>query len=229
MASRAFFIPSHLPPFYEEKTVMFEFFSGFALSQQQKSIRSMHRSIKEAWGLNKVLEISTRSESALGVSLSAFNLMLDYEGRMSSVESLYKASKQFSYGGPFPDIAWKSSIDAKKDGRLKVSGPLIHFQYQGTVWPLVGSPNFYDFLYISALCQSKYVSELSEYEAFSDIAYSTQVGRLKEGKSWNCQARSVAIFKSLSSLHIQSKVIDILKGLAQDSSRQIGNDSPTLF
>ena len=63
----------------------------------------------------------------------------------------------------------------------------------------------------------------------SDIAYSTQVGRLKEGKSWNCQARSVAIFKSLSSLHIQSKVIDILKGLAQDSSRQIGNDSPTLF
>lgn len=229
MANRAFFIPISSPPFYEEKLVSFEFFSGFALSQQQKSIRSMHRSIKDLWGLNKVLEISTRSENAIGVSLSAFNLMLNYEGRMSSVESVYQASKQFSYGGPFQDIAWKSSIDAKKDERLKVSGPLIHFEFQGTIWPLVGSPNFYDFLYISALCQSKYVSELSEYEAFSDIAYSTQVGKLKKGKSWNCQARSVAIFRSLSSLHIQSKVIDLLNDLAQDSSRQVGNDSPTLF
>lgn len=229
MANRAFFTPKSSPPFYEEKLVSFEFFSGFALSQQQKSIRSMHRSIKDLWGLNKVLEISTRSENAIGVSLSAFNLMLNYEGRMSSVESVYQASKQFSYGGPFLDIAWKSSIDAKKDERLKVSGPLIHFEFQGTIWPLVGSPNFYDFLYISALYQSKYVSELSEYEAFSDIAYSTQVGKLKKGKSWNCQARSVAIFKSLSSLHIQPKVIDLLIDLAQDSSRQIVNDSPTLF
>ena len=229
MAERSFFIPKDSFPFYEERSVSFDYFSGFALSQQQKSIISMHQSIKATWGLNEILEVSTKSDNSIGVSLSAFNLMLDYQGHTASVESIYQSSKTFTDGGPFLDIAWKSSLEAKKDERLKTSGNLVHFEHEGVIWPLLSSPNFYDYLYISALSQSKFVSEIEIYEAFSDFAYSTRIGKAKKGRSWNCQARSLAIFKGLSASFNRSELLKLLSEYALDSSREMKDDPLTLF
>lgn len=229
MAERSFFIPKYSFPYYEERTVSFDYFPGFALSQQQKSIISMHQSIKDSCGLDKILEVSTKSESVIGVSLSAFNLMLDYQGHRASVESIYQSSKTFTKGGPFRDIAWKSSLESKKDERLKSSGALLHFEHEGIIWPLISSPNFYDFLYISALSQSKFVAEIKNYEAFSDFAYSTQIGKAKIGKSWNCQARSVAIFRGMSSTYNGPELLKLLSECALDSSREMKDGPLTLF
>lgn len=229
MAERSFFIPKDSFPFYEERSVSFDYFSGFALSQQQKSIISMHQSIKVTWGLTEILEVSTKSDNSIGVSLSAFNLMLDYQGHSASVESIYQSSKTFTDGGPFLDIAWKSSLEAKRDERLKTSGNLVHFEYEGVTWPLLSSPNFYDFLYISALSQSKFVSQVEIYQAFSDFAYSTRIGKAKKGRSWNCQARSLAIFKGLSYAHSLSELLRLLREFAIDTYREKEDGPLTLF
>lgn len=189
----------------------------------------MHQSIKVTWGLTEILEVSTKSDKSIGVSLSAFNLMLDYQGQSASVESIYQSSKTFTDGGPFLDIAWKSSLEAKRDERLKTSGNLVHFEYEGVTWPLLSSPNFYDFLYISALSQSKFVSEIEIYQAFSDFAYSTRIGKAKKGRSWNCQARSLAIFKGLSYAHSLSELLRLLREFAIDTYREKEDGPLTLF
>jgi len=59
-------------------------------------------------------------------------------------------------------------------------------------WPLQPLTLFYDWLYITALQQNKDIlSDLLNYEAFTDIEYNPD-------KSVSCQARSAALYVSLS-------------------------------
>ena len=55
----------------------FDWFPGFAVSQKQKSIESLHTAILKTDTHAKPLEISTKSTEPLGVSLSAFHLRLN--------------------------------------------------------------------------------------------------------------------------------------------------------
>ncbi len=55
----------------------FEWYSGFAVSQKQKSIKSLHNAILKADVNAKPLEISTKSMEAIGIKLSAFNLKIN--------------------------------------------------------------------------------------------------------------------------------------------------------
>jgi hypothetical protein len=75
MAKRICFIstPSEYP-IYKEIEVEFEYFNGFAVSQKQKSIRSMHESVNRMNKSLQILEVSTKSTNPTGVALSAFNL-----------------------------------------------------------------------------------------------------------------------------------------------------------
>jgi len=43
VAKRPVFIVSKQKPFYKEELVEFEYFSGFAVSQKQKCIESLHQ------------------------------------------------------------------------------------------------------------------------------------------------------------------------------------------
>lgn len=159
--------------------------------QKQKSIRSLHESAREAIGVEKILEISSKSEDDLGVRLSAFNLMLKRGSRFASVEVLFQGSKVFSNGGPFTDIYEKSSREAKRDARLHESGTLTGFHYEGRNWELMPQTLFYDWLYLSALSQNPALAEsLLQYEAFTDIEFNPS-------KSINCQASSAALYKAL--------------------------------
>jgi hypothetical protein len=81
--------------------------------------------------------------------------------------------------------------DAKKDPRLKESGKLIGFEFDGTDWPLEPKTAFYDWLYACSLHPHRdWIKKLSFHDGFSDIEFNPY-------RSINCQARSIALFLSL--------------------------------
>ncbi|RDI40918.1 DarT1-associated NADAR antitoxin family protein [Falsibacillus pallidus] len=193
MAERPVFVCSSLDKgLVQVKDVSFEWFPGFSVKQKQKSLESLHKSFKVISPSSKVLEISSKSDEPLGISLSAFNLMIKTKNDLEfSVETAFQASKVFDNGGPFLDLYEKTSREAKKDPRLKCSGRLLYFQFFGRRWDLEPKTFFYDWLYINALSLNKELSEqVTQYDAFTDIEFNPKV-------SINCQARSAALYVSL--------------------------------
>jgi hypothetical protein len=171
--------------------VEFQWHPGLSVAQARKSIHSLHEAAQGV-GLHPVLEISTRSPSKLGYALSAFHLMVRFgEGRRVSLECAYQASKVFSAGGPFLDLLEVTPSEAKRDPRLRESGTLRAFLFDGAQWPLDPPTAFYDWLYINAIRRSARASaEVQRYAGFTDIAFNP-------AKSLNCQAHSVALFVAL--------------------------------
>lgn len=166
--------------------------SGFALSQKQKGIRMIHESYQRNFKGSLPLECSSKSESELGKQLSAFNLKRPEDAK--SVEMLFQSSKVFEKGGPYVDLLEKTSKDAKMDERLRNSGKLVAFEFDGGRFALEPKTAFYDWLYINTLSKnSELVKELLEYvenidePAFTDIEFNPE-------KSLNCQAEAVALF-----------------------------------
>ncbi|MED1478949.1 DUF6977 family protein [Bacillus altitudinis] len=193
MAERPVFISSVTEKGYVSiQDIKFEWFPGFSVKQKQRSIESFHKNFKDENPSSNVLEISSKSDKELGVSLSAFNLMIKTKNtKVFSVETAFQASKVFEHGGPFIDLYEKTSKEAKKDPRIKGSGKLLYFQYFGRKWGLEPKTFFYDWLYTNALSLNKELSkEVVQYDAFTDIEFNPQ-------KSINCQARSVALYVSL--------------------------------
>ncbi|WP_394870723.1 DarT1-associated NADAR antitoxin family protein, partial [Clostridium butyricum] len=194
MAKRSVYrVSENNKKYIEEIGVDFTWYPGFAVSQKQKSILDLHTEYNKIYKEDKVLEISSKSQLELGVKLSAFNLMITTkDNRTFSVESAFQSSKKFEFGGPYLDILEKSSREAKKDNRLKMSGKLIAFEFYGRQWPLEPKTIFYDWLYIRAVYKNKdLANQILEYDAFTDIEFNPD-------KSINCQARSAALFVSLS-------------------------------
>ena len=200
MARRPIFIPDSSSPYVVEKNIEFQWYPGFAKSQAQKSIKSLHQATERS-GISPILEISGKSAEPLGVSLSAFNLSIN--DRMS-VECAYQGSKVFKNGGPYTDLYSRSSREAKTDPRLRNSGELIAFKFCGEDFPIQPQTGFYNWLYIQALGQNQNLAqELENFQGFSDIAFNPK-------RSINCQARAAAIFVSLSR-HRQQLLEQILK------------------
>ncbi len=198
MANRPIFLSTNNPKkLFEEKNIEFKFFNGFSVSQKSKSIISLHQSAKQQ-GITKVLEVSTKSDSKIGWSLSAFNLMVEFDGdKQISLECAFQGSKVFEGNVQYKDIYHKTSIEAKKDIRLKQSGNIIGFEFEGVFWGNEPKTAFYDWMYINALYKNNrdIVEELLEYKAFSDIEFNPK-------KSINCQARTCAILVSLIRLDL---------------------------
>ena len=196
MAKRPFFTPTlNEEELVKTNSVEFTWFSGFAKSQKQKSISSFHENISKEFKLDKILEISTKSENKLGAQLSAFNLKINFKDQEYFLESLFQGSKIFTDQGPNKDIYEKSSIDAKKDERIKRSD-LKEFSFFGETFSL--DFDFYSWLYFIALNQNKKLkAEILNYEAFTDIEFNPE-------KSLNCQAYSAALYSSM----VQNKILN---------------------
>lgn len=194
MAKRPVFIPSSNPSkLVDVEMVDFTYHSGFAVSQKQKSINSLHQAINEKFGFVDILEISSKSEIELGVQLSAFNLMITTKtkGKTFSVESAFQSSKVFEGNIQYLDLLEKSSREVKKDDRLKSSGKVIGFNFYNQFWETTPLTAFYDWLYVNALNNKpEYHDELLQYQVFTDIEFNPK-------KSINCQAQSVALFCAL--------------------------------
>lgn len=190
MAIRPFFMISD-KELYLEENCEFKFYTGFALSQKQKSIVSLHEQILKKYPNSNILEVSRKSGNPLGILLSAFNLKLNINGNSYPVENIFQSSKVFSLGGPYKDLLQVHPREAKRDERLKSSGKLIAFELNGNTWKLEPKTMFYDWLYIHALYKNKnLIKNVVKYNIFTDIEFNPN-------KSFNCQARSVAIFVSL--------------------------------
>ena len=224
MAKRLCFVSTpNEKSMFREVEVEFKYYSGFALSQKRKNIASMHQAIEDMGrGLN-VLEISTKSPNPVGVALSAFNLA--YEDKITGekwpVENVFQSSKVFEYGGPYRDLIRMHPKEAKRDERLRNSGKLTGFQFDGMEFALEPKTMFYDWVYMSALNSKKdIIEELIKYNAFTDIEFN-------HTKSINCQARAAAIFVSLYKLNSVDRVLkdmDELKNLyvkPQNASEQL--------
>lgn len=193
MANRPIFVPQSGVPRVRTLDVDFEWFPGFALSQQQKSIASLHRAAAVR-GVRAPLEISSKSPEELGRRLSAFSLLVDHPtaGRVA-LESAFQASKVFSRGGPFAELATASPRDAKTDPRLRNSGLLLRFHWGAERFPTRPTTAFYDWLYMQALAllDEDTRRQICARDGFTDIAFNPE-------RSVNCQARSAALFVSLS-------------------------------
>lgn len=192
MAQRPIFLPSYSQyPYTKELVINFEWYPGFSKTQAQKSIQSLHNEARRK-GVSPILEISSKSVDRLGVSLSAFNLMITRDNFTMSVECAFQGSKVFRKGGPYIDLYHLSSIEAKKDIRVKESGELVSFNFLGLEFPTRPFTLFYDWIYLLALSQNPTLSDrLLKYNGFSDIAFNPE-------RSINCQARSAALFVALS-------------------------------
>jgi hypothetical protein len=192
MASRPIYIPQiEGDALVKTEMVEFTWSPGMAPSQKQKNIRALHASAKENLHLDPILEISSKSESPLGVALSAFNLMITTsKGRTFSVESAFQSSKVFEGDVQFIDLLDKTSREAKKDERLKNAGRLVKFRFYGQEWALEPFTAFYDWLYVNALRKSEHAKTVLEYAAFTDIEFNPK-------KSINCQAYAVALYCAL--------------------------------
>jgi len=197
MAKRICFISNiNGYPLYKEAEIEFKYFNGFSLQQKQKSISSMHLSINNSYPNLKVLEVSTKSNIPLGVELSAFNLKFydELNSKEFPLENIFQSSKIFEKGGPYRDLLYVQPKEAKRDERLKTSGRLIGFNFNNIIWESEPKSMFYDWLYIKALTRNERLSKaIIKYEAFTDIEFNHE-------KSYNCQARSAAIFVSLFKL-----------------------------
>lgn len=193
MAEKKIFMVSNLR-YFKEDIVNYEYFGGFAVSQKQKCIVSLHESINQRYRNKHILEISTKSLQPLGVELSAFNLKFFHEelGEEKCLENVFQSSKVFTGGGPYRDLLDVKPKDAKRDERLQKSGRLIGFNLYDQMWPLNPQTMFYDWIYIKALMQHEELAkEILEYDVFTDIEFNHK-------RSLNCQARAAAIFVGLS-------------------------------
>ncbi len=192
MAKRPIFVPDiNGNQLFTEIDIDFYWHAGFAASQKQKSIKSLHEKALEQ-GFGTLLEVSSKSSELLGQRLSAFSLEIDTkEYQKISVECAFQGSKVFEGNRQYSEIYTKSSLDAKRFHKLNSSGKLIRFKFEDEEWDLEPKSAFYDWLYIKALYPHKdYLKKLYKYQGFTDIEFNPN-------KSINCQARTCAIIVSL--------------------------------
>ena len=192
MAERPIYIPNpNSRALVEEVFLSLHWSSGFAIVQKEKNIKALHEAAAAA-GIRNVLEVSSKSDKQRGQHLSAFYLKVQNE-RLGEIplESAFQGSKIFERGGPYTDLYHKEPREAKKDHRIRESGSLVAFEFDGFCWPLEPKTVFYDWLYIGCLYPHReWATKLLVYGGFSDIEFNPF-------RSINCQARSVALFLSL--------------------------------
>lgn len=156
MAVRPIYVPKNSAPFYEVVNIEFKWNGGFAVSQKQKNIKAIHDGFMLIYPDGKPLEISSKSLVETGVKLSAFNLMkyVPELDRSIPVENVYQAGKVFENGCQYTDLMLVSPKKAKRDERLKNSGRLIKFRFDGKDFPLIPQSIFYNYIYLNAVLEN---------------------------------------------------------------------------
>jgi len=202
MAERPVFIPVvEGNQLVNEKIISFPWHPGMAPSQKKKNILELHKSANK-FDITPILEVSTKSDEKLGFLLSAFNLRVTLrDSSIIPLESAFQGSKCFQDGGPYNDLYGKTGSEIKKDERIKNSGDLCSFSFDGQEWKLEPRTAFYDWLYIQAVHRQPNLGQnLENYHAFTDIEFNPR-------KSFNCQARSCALYVSLMKRQILENVL----------------------
>ena len=224
MAKRPIFIPqSEGQKLVLEKMIEFTWNPGFAPIQKKKNIVALHAAAEEK-KISPLLEVSTKSDQILGIQLSAFNLQIALKnGKEIPIECAFQGSKVFKDQGPYDDIFWKSTREAKRDERLKKSGSITGFSFDGIDFPSEPKTAFYHWIYLRALYTNlEEQSDLDGFAGFTDIEFNPE-------KSINCQARSCALFVALRQRDELVKAIAspaaFIKALSTEATEPI-SDNP---
>jgi len=201
MAERPIFIPResgcHL---VDTIMVDFKWHPGMSASQKKKNVYELHEAASLR-GYPDLLEISSKSEREIGRRLSAFHQKILMDGRHVILECAFQGSKVFRNGGPYIDLYDADPRDAKRDQRLKESGPLIHFSLESKTYPLSPPTAFYDWLYFNSILPARdWLRRLGKLDGFTDIEFNPV-------KSINCQAYSCALFVSMEKRGILDKAL----------------------
>lgn len=208
MAKRPVFIPQLTgETLVCEEEIDFVFFSGFSISQKQKSINSLHEAAETALELEgNILEVSTKSLQKVGNALSAFNLTIVSKNHGEILlEAAFQGSKVFHETGQDPYLyELQSGAEIKKRVSEKSDQTLTQFTFDRQTWELEPKTAFYDWLYLHALSQRDHegdiTSSLHNYAAFTDIEFNPK-------RSINCQARSCALFVALRHRNILDEAL----------------------
>ena len=176
---------------YKKHMIDFEFFTGFSLSQKQKSIQSLHNSIIRNFPERKILEVSSKSLDEIGRQASAFNLnVILKSGKEFSVEQIFQGSKKFRRSGSqLHLIDQMTSKELKKYiGKVHQVDELVSFECFGQIFPLKPQTFFYNWLYINSLHKNQLLAnQIINYDTFTDIEFNPN-------KSKNCQAEACSIY-----------------------------------
>lgn len=170
-----------------------KWYGGFSIQQKQKNVEELHQMIADAFHVSKesILEVSTKSNSKLGLSLSSFNLAVSHNDINYPLESVYQSSKVFkNIFGEYQvnDALFMNPKSAKVRLAVENHSNLIKFKFFDTEFPLEPKYLFYDWLYINAIKNIANLPEkLKEYVYFTDIEFNPQ-------KSLSCQARTLVLF-----------------------------------
>lgn len=213
MTVRGAFVPKDTYPYVEEIAVRFQWYGGFAKQQKQRCATAMHMTILDNYPVLRPLEISSSSGHVYGTLLSAMNVKKwsNVLNKYTSVESAFQSSRVYqAYDGeqigPFPEYLGENGFVAKKKVKEASRGLIAcRYEYEGMTFPV---PDFhislfYDYLFLNALLEepNKTIAKAlldSGFNCFTDLAT----------KALNSQARSCALFLSLSSLGLIDKVKD---------------------
>ncbi len=217
MAIRPIFVPrSPTGPLVEVVPLEISWHAGFAVSQKQKNIVSLHNAARAA-GIFPILEISTKSFDEVGRRLSAFSLKIEVSGQMKTLESVYQSSKVFSVSGQHEYLMDLTPSAAKKEVREFGVGEIVAFRFMGRDFPTEPKNAFYDWLYLRAIApHESWIKANLEYAAYSDIEFTPN-------KSINCQGRAVAEFHALSmrgDALVCAEDFDTFRNMLQLSQRQ---------
>lgn len=202
MSRRPVFMTWDRAPYARTASVEFTYNNGLSVAQKRRNVEAIHEAFGVIHPEMKVLEISSKSMEPLGVALSAFNLkkFVPSLGKSISVENVFQGGKKFTEAGPFDELYGVSPRDAKRDERLKASGRLTAFVYEGAEYPIEPKTAFYNWIYMNALLENEELArQLMEYDAFTDVEFNPE-------KSLNCQARAAAVFVSLTRLGLAEQI-----------------------
>ena len=231
MARRPIFLPE-ADALVREQLVEFQWHPGFSMVQKQRSIRALHEAAaRDSLQQPRILEVSTKGEESLGRQLSALQLQKRLpDGFRTCLESAFQGSKVFLEGPNGHRLTQLPELYRNRDGKdvkrimrpwQKV--PLKQFRFGDEEWPLEPKSAFYDWLYIRALCEhersTEIQQELMQYDGFTDIEFNPV-------KSFNCQARSCALFVALAqraALHRTERRDVFLTLLREHGYGQISN------
>lgn len=193
MAARPVFVPDPRKPFARTYMTEFQWNPGLSAAQKRRNIDALHEAHRQSFPQHRILEISSKSKEKLGVQLSAFHLK-KYVPQLEAaipLECVFQGGKVFSGGGPYTDLYDVAPRDAKRDPRLRASGELKAFFFDGRQMPTHPTTAFYDWLYITALLENpELAEEVVQYDAFTDIEFNP-------AKSLNCQASAASLFVAL--------------------------------
>lgn len=201
MAIRPIYLVNYEYPYYKCINQEFDWYSGFATSQKQKSIASLHNNFLAKYNKLNILEVSSKSDKMLGNKLSAFNLKKYVKSinQYVPVENIFQSSKVFEDDKQFEELLFVSPKESKRVVR-EYGKNIKKFRFEGNDYPINPLTIFYDYIYMNALLENNdLIEEVRKVDAFTDIEFNPN-------KSINCQAMALAKFVSLYRLGLIDKI-----------------------